>query len=321
MRRSVGVVCLAVAGTLGCSDSVTEPESGAPALAAVRTAAMVRTPVTGRPFGAAVTAGGLVYVGRQDDDRLTRFDLPNTAANGEVIVGRDPGDIAFEPSAQRAFVTHVLGVDVGVVDVATGTMTTTIPTGPNPFRVLVSPNGSLIYVTNATGNLMVFDATTLAPVNTVFSGSVANGLAVNASGSFVYVSSAGSGLVTEHTANGTATGRMFTLGGVPQDIWYAPNGDLWVANEVGRIDVIRPSTGQQGSIPLSCGAFGLRGVNAGQKVVVTCPAAGLVLVIRRSDRRLMQTLAVGGTPRRIAQDPGTQTIIVPNEGNWVDFIR
>jgi YVTN family beta-propeller protein len=236
-------------------------------------------------------------------------------------VGRDPGDIAFHPDGQRAFVTHVLGVDVGVVDVATGTMTTTIPTGPNPFRVLVSPNGSLVYVTNATGELMVFDATTFALVNTVFSGSVANGMAMNAPGSLIYVSSAGAGLVTEHNANGTVTGRVFALGGVPQDVWFAPTGDLWVANEVGRIDVIRPSTGQVVTVALPCGAFGLRGVNAGKHVVVTCPATGQVLIVRRSDGRLMQTITVGGTPRRVAQHAGTQTIIIPNEGNWVDFIR
>jgi DNA-binding beta-propeller fold protein YncE len=320
--RVIGATCLAAGGLLGCGERLTEPETALPERSVVHVAATItRTPVTGRPFGVGVSVSRVAYVGRQDEDRLTRFDLPGTTAAGDVSVGRDPGDVAFQPDGQRAFVTHVLGTDVGVVDVASGTQVDAIATGPTPLRVLVSPTGSFTYITNAAGNLLVVDPTTLSIVNTVFSGSVANGLAVNASGSLVYVSSASSGLLTEHQPDGTPTGRSFSLGGVPQDVWVAPNGDVWVANEAGRIDLVRPSTGGRGTIPLTCGAFGLRGVQSGRLVIVTCSSAGLVLAFRRSDKVLISTLNVGGTPRRVGEDVASRTIIVPNEGNWVDFIR
>jgi DNA-binding beta-propeller fold protein YncE len=64
-----------------------------------------------------------------------------------ILVGRDPGDIAFQPDGQRAFVTHVLGTDVGVVDVASGTQVNAINTGPTPrhhapvLRGVWSPGG------------------------------------------------------------------------------------------------------------------------------------------------------------------------------------
>lgn len=36
---------------------------------------------------------------------------------------------------------------------------------------------------------------------------------------------------------------------------------------------------------------------------------------------LIETLNLGGAPRELSYDPGTKSIIVPNEAGWVDLLR
>jgi hypothetical protein len=36
---------------------------------------------------------------------------------------------------------------------------------------------------------------------------------------------------------------------------------------------------------------------------------------------LIETLSVGGTPRELSYDAASGTILVPNEGGWVDILR
>ncbi len=60
--------------------------------------------------------------------------------------------ILFGPTgvaaAPKVYVTNELSNDVSVIDVATNMVVNTIPVGPQPRPVAVSPNGAWVYVAN-----------------------------------------------------------------------------------------------------------------------------------------------------------------------------
>lgn len=278
--------------------------------------------VSGRPFGAAVSATGVVYATRQDADSLARVDLPTLAVTGGVPVGRDPGDVAFSPSGTVAYVTNFLAQSVGFVNVATGTQTATVPTPGNAYRLLLSANGSTLYVSAEASVVLVIDAATRAVLDTIPVGGAPNGIARHPNGTLLYVSAAGAGTVTEINTGTNTVVRTIPVGGVPQDIAVSPDGaELYVADETGNVGVVTLSSGAVALIPLGGGGFGLGLSPGGSYLYVTLPAAGLVKVVDRVERAVVRTVSVGGTPRRVAFHAPSRTVVVPNEGGWVDFIR
>ena len=80
----------------------------------------------------------------------------------------------------------------------------------------------------------------------------------------------------------------------------------------------RPSLTTAISVGLAAGlAFGLA-ASARFIVVTNC---GGVAILDRASRVPITTLSLGGTPRRPAIDPTETTVVVPNEGGWLDYIQ
>lgn len=279
-------------------------------------------PVSGRPFGTAVSSAGVVYATRQDADSLARIDLPAVTITGGVPVGRDPGDVVFSPSGTAAYVTNFLAQSVGFVSVGTGTQTATVPTPGNAYRLSLSADGSSLYVTAEAAVVLVINTATRAVLDTIPVGSAPNGIAWHPNGTLLYVSSAGTGTVAEINTGTNTVVRTISVGGVPQDIAVSPDGaTLYVADETGNVRVVTLSTGAVALIPLGGGGFGMGLSPGGSYLYVTLPGAGLVKVVDRVERVVVRTVFAGGVPRRVAFHPASRTVVVPNEGGWVDLIR
>src|SRR5262245_26898215 len=70
--------------------------------------------------------------------------------------------------AQNAYITNQISNTVSVIDTATDTVIATIPVGPSPFGVAVSPDGSKVYVANTSSNTVsVIDTATNAVSATI----------------------------------------------------------------------------------------------------------------------------------------------------------
>jgi len=91
---------------------------------------------------------------------------------------------------------------VSVINTDTNAITT-IPVGSGPVGVAVSPDGSLLYVTNAWDNTVsVISTATAAVVTTIPVGTNPCGAAVSADGTHVYV--------TNNDENGTVSVIAFS---------------------------------------------------------------------------------------------------------------
>ena len=273
-----------------------------------------------RPYGVAVSGAGVIYAAQIGGSTLARGDLATRSFGSSVSAGSTPPHVVFNPAGTTAYATLQTGQGLAVVDVATNTLTTTVPLASDGFNLTVAPNGQRVYVTTADGTLYTVNAATNTIITTLAVGAAANGLAFSPDGNVLYVSSRDAGtVVAVNPASNTIT-RTYTLGGMPQRLAVAPDGtELYVANEFSGLDVVNVTTGAITSISFGTAAYGLGLTPDGTQLYILLPQAGEVRVLNRVSRALIKKLFVGGIPRNVtfASDG---TALVANEAAIV-FIK
>jgi YVTN family beta-propeller protein len=270
-------------------------------------------PLTGSPYGVAVSAAGVIYAAQIGSSTLARGDLSTKSFSSTVSVGSTPPHVVFNPAGTTAYATLQTGQGLAVVDVATNTLSTTVPLASDGFNLVVAPDGQQVYVTTADGTLYVVNASTNAVITSLPVGAAANGLAFSPDGTVLYVSSRDAGTVVAVDPVTNTITRTYTLGGMPQRLAVAPDGsELYVANEVSGLDVVNVASGAVTSISFGTAGYGLGLTPDGTQLYVLLPGTGEVRVLDRVSRAAVKTLLVGGTPRNVvfASDG---TALVANE--------
>jgi 6-phosphogluconolactonase (cycloisomerase 2 family) len=226
------------------------------------------------------------------DGTLALIGTPVPAGNG-------PHSAAIDPSGKYLLVTNVYGSDgsggdvsVYSIDGGSGALTevggSPFPANTNPTEILVTPDGSHVYVTNpGIGMVTAFSLSngvlSQLPTSPVVSGAGATGLAMDATGRFLYVAnpSATNGYPYTNTQgnisgfnidpnSGALTpmlGSPFTAtsGSGPTALAIDPGGKYVYATTPGSADsiwcfTIDPTAGQLTSVsgsPFSLAAGGL----------------------------------------------------------------
>jgi YVTN family beta-propeller protein len=276
----------------------------------------------GRPFGVAFVPGttNLFLVTSQDVQTLTSVSGSTYAVAATAPVGFSPADVVANAQGTLAYVTSVDGQQVTIVNLPAMTVAATI-TDQTTTRVLLSPDGSLLYVARE-GGVDVFSTSTKSLVASLAISSLVNGMALSADGSTLWVSTTFSGqLFRVNTSTMTVTASV-TLGGTPQEVVYhAGSGNVYVANESGWVDVVNGTdltrVTRFASLP---GSFGMR-LSADQSTLyVSGTTFGNVYVVDRATGTLSRTINVGGFPRRIALLPDGR-MAVANEAAYVSLVQ
>jgi YVTN family beta-propeller protein len=277
-------------------------------------------PLSGSPYGVAVSAAGVIYVAQIGSTTLARGDLTTKSFISSVVVGDTPPHVVFNPAGTTAYATLQTGQGLAVVDVATNTLTTTVPLASGGFNLIVSPDGQRVYATTADGTLYVVDAADNSVITTLAVGAAANGLAFSPDGSVLYVSSRDAGTVVAIDPSSNTITRTYTPGGLPQRLAVAPDGsELYVANEINGLDVINVASGTVNSVSFGTAGYGLGLTPDGTKLYVLLAQAGEVRVLDRATRAPIKTIFVGGTARNVAF-ASDGTALVTNE-QAVVFIK
>jgi YVTN family beta-propeller protein len=269
--------------------------------------------LSGSPYGVAVSAAGVIYAAQIGSNTLALGSMATKSFTGSVVVGSTPPHVVFNPAGTTAYATLQTGQGLAVVDVASNTLTTTVPLASDGFNLIVAPDGQRVYVTTAAGTLYVVDAAADTVITTLAVGAAANGLAFSPDGSILYVSSRDAGTVVAVDVSTIAITQTYTPGGMPQRLAVAPDGsELYVANEVNGLDVINVASGTVSSVSFATPGYGLGLTPDGTQLYVLLPEAGQVRVLDRATRAPVKTIAVGGIPRNVvfASDG---TALVANE--------
>jgi YVTN family beta-propeller protein len=270
-------------------------------------------PLPGVPYGIAVSTAGVIYAAQIGSATLARGDLATKSFASTVVVGSTPPHVVFNPAGTTAYATLQTGQGLAVVNVATNTLTTTVPLTSDGFNLIVAPDGQRVYATTADGTLYVVNAATNTVVTTLPVGAAANGLAFSPHGTVLYVSSRDAGTVVAVDPTTNTITQTYTLGGMPQRLAVAPDGsELYVANEVSGLDVVDVATGAVTSISFGTAAYGLGLTPDGTQLYILLPQAGEVRVLDRVSRAPVKTLSLGGTPRNVAF-ASDGTALVANE--------
>lgn len=282
-------------------------------------------PLSGRPYGVAISSDGVVYAARLDVDSVSRADLPDTLITGAVAVGSTPSHVAFNPAGTRAYVANQGSNDVSVVDVASGTETAVVPLDSDAWNVIVSPNGATVYATTDQGSLyFIATASNTAPAPLVVSaGDALRGLALDYSGARLYVAGRNSGRIYVVNTSSRAVIDTIQVGGTPQRIALLTSGtELYVANEDRGVDFVTLPGGSFITMPLAAGAYGLALSPDEALLYATVPSLGRLMIIDRASRSKVDSLTLGGRPRTVAFSRLGEYAVVSNEdGAALHFIR
>ncbi len=134
-----------------------------------------------------------------------------------------------------AFVTLVANRNdntISVIDAGSGTITTTIPVGADPFDVAVSPDGSTALVANRGDNtISVIDIATLSVTGTISVSDAPRGVAFTPDGSAAYFASGGDFIEVDPASaselGATNPGNFIFERGIA----FAPDGNsYWIAD-------------------------------------------------------------------------------------------
>ena len=121
------------------------------------------------PKGVAATSDGrYVLVVNSLDSTVSFYDLSFgmvtttvKLVETEPYVSVNPFGVAITPDAKYAYVTKTDDDSVAVINLATKTVSQTIPVGNGPMGISVTPNGKYVYVVNSLdGTVSVIDTAT-----------------------------------------------------------------------------------------------------------------------------------------------------------------
>ncbi len=276
-----------------------------------------------RPFGTAVSAKGDVLITQLDAGTVARGSLSGSGLGTSIAVGEVPTDVAVDATGTYAYVTNQFSSSIGVIDLETNTQVASIPVSGDPFRVRLSPDGSSLFVTGNSDSLFIIDVESREITGRLGIGLDANGLAIDRTGTRLYVSNQSDGTVSEVDLTDNTVARTITVGGHPQELVLSPGGTLlFVADETGSIQVWSLRTGsKRGNIAVPGGAFAMAVSPDWRQLYITSARGGAIYLIDWKTGAVLKTVATGGTPRRIGFAADGSTAVVANEGGWVDFIE
>ncbi|HTR23357.1 MAG TPA: hypothetical protein VMI10_05190 [Terriglobales bacterium] len=171
--------------------------------------AVAQTPQVGgtSPLGLA-QLNKFLYVANSAANTVSLFNIANDGSLSQntppTQAGSSPHSAIVDPSGQYLLVTNSVSNDISVYSIDSGSgALTEVPNSPfrvgtgsaGPGEILIPPSGDLVYVTNSgVGTVTAFSFSTstgqLGLISTYYSGAGAAGLAVDNTGTHLYVANA-----------------------------------------------------------------------------------------------------------------------------------
>ncbi len=252
-----------------------------------------------------------------------RAMLASASVGTTVSVGKLPTGVATTDST--AYVTNSSDNTLSVVDLASGSVTATIPVGSFPNAVALNTTGTTAYVANFKGNSLSIVNLTTDAAQTVPVGSHPDG--VIQVGSLVYVANLTSGtisVVDPSTASVTGTITLPGTSPEPSEMASSSDGHTLYVNDVrySRTDVVdlvpgppaAESTGLTvGTYPAYIAVHGTTGYVANATAQGATP--GSVSVLNLATKTVTATISVGAHPYGIAAVPSLSEVLVANSGD------
>jgi YVTN family beta-propeller protein len=283
----------------------------------------------GRPFGSTVSSSDTAWVGQVDAGTAQRLDVAAAQFTGSAPTGASgtlPVQLYPNAAGSKVYVASFGGM-VASISTSGLTIVDSVRFQGDGYGVTATPAGDTVFVGITDGPIYKIDLAGRTILNTLTGLPTAAGYHFewNQARTLLYASARGfdGGRVFEIDPNALQVVRTFNTGGSPQGIALSSDGSkLFIAAEAGNVIVWDvAANAQAGTITTGCQGYGILRTPDNTRLFVSCALNGLVVVVNPTTGAMIATLNVGGSPRELSFDARTHSVIVPNEGGWVDIIR
>ena len=253
-------------------------------------------------------------------ERLVTAHVIEAAATATIPVGENPGDLAVSRDGKRVYVVNYLDGTVSVIDTDTNTVINTFTLSTNTRGLTLSPDSTIAYVSN-TGSgpvgpdFVAVMNTTTGTFTTIAVGIGPNDLAVNSTGTVVYVANGLGDTVSVIDTGSNTVIKTIPVGDNPEGVSFSPDGSVaYVANfDDDSVSVI--DTGSHTvikTISVGDGADVVAFSPDGTRAYVTNFNDGSVSVIDTSSHTVITIVPVGDIVIGVAVSPDGSAVYVNN---------
>lgn len=273
--------------------------------------------------------GEFAYIANAATGTVSKLDADTRTIVDTAAVGEEPQNLAIRPGSNELWVTSFATSTLSIIDLTTfNTVTTTVGSGGfRPYSIAFSPDGAFAFVVNYAASLIAkIDTTTRTIVDSVtVPDYYPEGIALNASGTAIYVSMTSQGTVMKFSTATLDELTTITVGTFPIDVVLSPDGtQLWVTNNAtpaGSISVISTATDTViDTIPTGPYPLGLAwGWDGNVWVVHSQVSAGPDKISYATREFLLTDLPIGGDAFEIAARPGHKELYATV--NYEDLVQ
>jgi len=249
-------------------------------------------------WSGAIFAADRVYVANEGANMVSVHDVVSLEKLASIPVGQAPHNVQVSPDGRSAWVTNngepgpvtgdakhqgsdhgAHGAKTGavwIIDTSTNAVVAKVSVGTHPAHVVVTPDGSLAYVTNGGDNsVSVIDTSARKLVAIIAVGQFPHGIRVSPNGKEVYVANMKSGPVSIIDTASQKEVAQLPVGKGPAQTGFTPDGRY---------------------------AF------------VSLSQENAVILIDPATRKVIRKIAVGTVPIQLYATPDSRTLLVANQG-------
>jgi len=300
--------------------SVTVPVGTVGTVDVTVTALAITSPVTPDDFYTYTATGWNGIVSGATPDQVAIFDTESNTFGAFIPLAATSQASVISPDGTRIYTADSSPDGVTVIDAATNTIITTIPTtvGPGAFDMITNPSGNRIYVSNeASGYVTVIDTTTNTVITDIFVGGSLGALSITPDSSTVYVGNFSfGGIIAIDTAT-NSLGTAIATGIAPGMISITPDGiKAFVCNlfsdTVSVIDLASQSVTNTINLPFGAGPYGSSILPNGVTLYVTNIYNDTISVIDVGGEIITGTIPLSDQPFWIVSTPDSEKLYIIN---------
>ena len=303
--------------------SATVPVGTAGTVDVTVTALTITSPTTPDDFYTYTATAWNGIVSGTTPDQVAIFDTGTNTFNSFISIPATSLASVISPDGTRIYTANSSPDGVTVIDAATNTIITTIPTsvGPGAFDIIVNPSGTRIYVSNeASGYVTVIDTTTNTVITDIFVGGSLGALSITPDSSTVYVSNFSfGGVIAIDTATNTV-GTAIATGITPGMISITPDGvKAFVSNlysdTISIIDLASQVVTNTINLPAGAGPYGSSILPNGVTLYVANINNNTITVIDVASEAITSTIPLSDLPFWVVSTPDSEKVYVINTTN------
>ncbi|TSJ43658.1 T9SS type B sorting domain-containing protein [Mucilaginibacter corticis] len=267
---------------------------------------------------------GFIYVVNAIGNSVSVINAVNNLPVVTIPI-KDALRLVVSPDALHVYVLTTTGYNssVAVIDAATNTVTATIDVGKASSNILISHDGTRLYLINTFPNTVtVVNTSNNSVIATVSVGQYAMQQTLSPNGNYLYVS-LGTDLAVINTANNKVEKKIYGLVYEPNSFLFNKDGSiLYAANFTNTVSVINTSNGELiASIPTNDNYPAYLIFSKDEKLLYVSNIDGkTITVINTNTNKVTANIPLGSSPDRLIMSPDGKYLYTTGPGSQNIFV-